>query len=99
MSTKNDNIIKLSVAGREFKTTLGTLVADQNSKLARMFGNAVFYSGGTVSHGVDCPKDENGAFFIDRDPKYFNVVLNFLRTGIVEMNETIDLNFLLEEAR
>ena len=30
--------------------------------------------------------------------QYFNVVLNFLRTGVVEVNETIDLNFLLLEA-
>ena len=31
--------------------------------------------------------------------KYFNVILNFLRTGKVEEDETIDPNFLLEEAK
>ena len=43
-------------------------------------------------------KDENGAYFIDRDPKYFAVILNFLRTGELEVSETIDLDFLLIEA-
>merc|ERR1712080_701635 len=103
MSKIND-IIKLSVAGREFKTTRGTLVADQNSMLARMFGTITDYNYhyGSPVLPAACPtatKDENGAFFIDRDPKYFNVVLNFLRTGKVEVDETIDPNFLLEEAR
>ena len=98
LSKINDNIIKLSVGGREFKTTLGTLVADQNSMLARMAYNGTPYTYGYVS-GIEYSRVENGAFFIDRDPKYFNVVLNFLRTGKVEVNETIDLNFLLEEAK
>merc|ERR1712018_96333 len=93
MSKIND-IIKLSVGGREFKTTRGTLVADQDSMLARMFENAE-----DSAFRPAAAKDENGAFFIDRDPKYFNVVLNFLRTGEVEEDETIDPNFLLKEAQ
>lgn len=92
MSKLND-IIKLSIGGKEFKTTRGTLVADQKSMLARMFEK-------TDDSAIlpAASKDENGAYFIDRDPRYFNVVLNFLRTGVVEINETIDLNFLLLEA-
>ena len=36
MSKLND-IIKLCVGGKEFKTTRATLIADQNSMLAKMF--------------------------------------------------------------
>ena len=49
--------------------------------------------------------DENGklqfdidAYFIDRCPKYFGIILNFLRTGLLEKGENIDLNFLRTEA-
>ena len=36
MSKLND-IMKLCVGGKEFKTTRATLIADQNSMLAKMF--------------------------------------------------------------
>ena len=49
--------------------------------------------------------DENGklqfdidAYFIDRCPKYFGIILNFLRTGLLEKGANIDLNFLRTEA-
>ena len=63
MSKLND-IIKLSIGGQAFKTTRGTLIADQKSMLARMFEN--------TDESAILPaasKDENGAYFIDRDPR------------------------------
>ena len=63
MSKLND-IIKLSIGGQAFKTTRGTLIADQKSMLARMFENS--------DESAILPaasKDENGAYFIDRDPR------------------------------
>ena len=74
---KRKNIIKLNVGGKIFHTTQTTLMsADPNSMLARMFANA--------KNGMaPAILDENGAYFLDRSPKYFEVVLNYLRTGEV----------------
>ena len=91
--SKLNDIIKLCVGGKQFKTTRATLIADQNSMLAKMFQE---YDESTLIPAAS--KDENGAYFIDRDPKYFAVILNFLRTGELEVSETIDLDFLLIEA-
>ena len=62
--SKLNEIIKLSIGGQAFKTTRGTLIADQKSMLARMFENS--------DESAILPaasKDENGAYFIDRDPR------------------------------
>lgn len=34
-------------------------------------------------HSIPCLKDEEGAFFLDRDGDLFKPILNFLRTGLV----------------
>ena len=41
---------------------------------------------------------ENGAYFIDRCPKYFGIILNFLRGGVMEKGANVDLKFLRSEA-
>ena len=92
--SKLTDIINLSVGGQEFKTTRSTLVADQNSRLAKIFEIA---ADSTLLPAV--ANDEKGVYFFDRDHKYFNIVLNFLRTGAVEVTESIDLNCLLLEAQ
>ena len=85
------SVIKLNVGGKEFMTTLGTLRSDQNSMLAN-----IFFSD---SNGrVQATQDANGVFFIDRCPKYFAVILNFLRSGKLEKGANIDLEFLRNEA-
>ena len=86
-------VIKLNVGGKEFMTSLGTLMSDQNSMLAKMF------SSDAVANGrVPANKDENGAFFIDSCPKYFGIILNFLRRRKLEKSEKIDMEFLRNEA-
>eukprot|EP00455_Lapot_gusevi_P027589 TRINITY_DN2926_c0_g1_i3.p1 TRINITY_DN2926_c0_g1~~TRINITY_DN2926_c0_g1_i3.p1 ORF type:complete len:160 (+),score=41.79 TRINITY_DN2926_c0_g1_i3:36-515(+) len=40
--------------------------------------------------------DENGAFFIDRDPTHFRHILNFLRDGSINFNEDNQLDILRE---
>jgi len=65
---------------------------DPHSMLAKMFA-------------VDSPMkaaatDENGAYFIDRDPKYFRAILNFLRDPsklIIDSN--LNMEGVLQEAR
>jgi hypothetical protein len=39
-------------------------------------------------------QDENGAYFIDSCPKYFGIILNFLRIGVMEKMANVDLKFL-----
>ena len=63
---KLNDIIKLCVGGHEFKTTLSTLIADQNSMLAK-----IFLSNGKF--GLIASKEEDGTYFIDRDPKVIRV--------------------------
>ena len=89
--SNSNSVLKLNVGGKEFMTTLGTLSSDQNSMLARMFS--------TDANGrISATQDVNGAFFIDRCPKYFGVILNFLRCGKLEKVANIDLKFLRNEA-
>ena len=87
-----NEIIKICVGGQEFKTTRGTLMSDQNSMLAKMFESDLL---GRVAAARD---PDSGAYFIDRSPKYFESILNFLRTGEIESPCCLDMKFLLIEA-
>ena len=64
--------VKLDIGGAVFKTSLETLTRNSESMLARMF------SGRFTMQAQD-----DGSFFIDRDPTHFGYILNFLRTGEV----------------
>jgi len=76
----------LNVGGQIFHTTKSTLCCVPNSMLYRMFEDKQQMAASVI--------DENGAWFIDRDPIYFRVILNFLRnpTKVV-----IDHNIDVEE--
>jgi hypothetical protein len=62
-------IVKLNVGGTYMSTTLKTLTSIPDSTLGKMF-----------SGHHDLPKDENGAYFIDRCPLPFAEILAFLRS-------------------
>ena len=86
-----NSVIKLNVGGTIFQTTQGTLLSDQNSMLAKMFS--------TETNGrILAIQDDSGAYFIDGCPKYFGIILNFLRRGVVEKGANVDLKFLRNEA-
>ena len=85
-------VIKLNVGGKEFMTSLGTLMSDQNSMLAKMFSSDAVANGRVPANKI------NGAFFIDSCPKYFGIILNFLRRRKLEKSEKIDMEFLRNEA-
>ena len=86
-----NSVVKLDVGGTMFKTTQATLLSDQNSMLAKMFS--------TETNGrIPAIQDDTGAYFIDGCPKYFGIILNFLRRGVLEKGENVDLKFLRNEA-
>ena len=82
-------IVDLDVGGTLFRTTKQTLLSDPNSMLAKMFD---------PSASLVPVLRTDGAYFIDRDPVYFRVVLNFLRTGYLDKIDDCDLPALLREA-
>ena len=67
----NNGIIKLNVGGKLFVTLKSTLAFDKDSYLWLLIQDG----------GLELVKDENGYLFIDREPTYFHIILNFLRTG------------------
>ena len=82
------SLVKLNVGGKMFMTTQGTLLSNQN-----LIKSKIIYhdENGFIQFDV-------GTYFIDRCPKYFGIILNFLRSGLLEKGENIDLNFLRNEA-
>ena len=81
--------IKLNVGGTVFLTTKTTLSKDKKSFLHRL-----------CQDDPDLPslKDENGAYLIDRDPRYFPVILNYLRHGKLIIEPNLCLEGVEEEA-
>ena len=82
------SLVKLNVGGKMFMTTQGTLLSNQNLIQSKM----------TFPDEIGKNQFDFGACFIDRCPKYFGIILNFLRSGLLEKGENIDLNFLRNEA-
>ena len=70
--------VKLNVGGSKFETTLSTLTRHPDSMLAVMFSGR---------HEV--PQDDDGYVFIDRDGTHFRIILNFLRTGVLDVPKSL----------
>ncbi|CAL2033953.1 unnamed protein product [Caenorhabditis brenneri] len=69
----NTGIVKLNIGGTIFQTSKSTLTRSDG------FFRTV------IETDVPVTKDESGAFFIDRDPTHFRLILNFMRDGHVEL--------------
>jgi hypothetical protein len=67
-----DDIIKLNVGGRLFATSRATLCAEAGSMLAAKFDPESNFAP---------PKELDGGVFLDRSPKAFHHVLDYLRNG------------------
>ena len=67
-----DEIVSLNVGGTLFATSRQTLMKHPDSMLARMCNTE-----------VPVVKDPSGAYFIDRDPTLFRLILNYLRSGFL----------------
>jgi len=87
-SPKND-WVRLNVGGTVFMTTKTTLCKDPLSFLYRICQDG---------KDLGSEKDETGAFLIDRDPKFFEPVLNYLRHGKLLMDRNMVEEGVLEEA-
>jgi len=67
--------IKLDVGGKIFSTSKSTLLAFEGSYFHAM-----------LSSGHWKP-DEDGVYFIDRNPKFFNIILDYMRTGKIDVTD------------
>ena len=88
-------IVSINVGGKVFQTSPKTMCKYPNSKLGKMYQEG--------------KKIKNRNFFLDEDPKYFRVVLNFLRkdkvtleephlfNGILDLAKNLELHELVEE--
>ena len=84
---KAKNIIKLDVGGKIFKISKEVLLSQKDT---------YFYA--MLSSGEFLP-DEEGAYYIDRNPKLFPYILDYLRYGTVDttdLTETKKKQFFIE---
>jgi len=65
---KIDEIVELNVGGQYFATAKSTLCRFKGTMLETMFNG-----------NWELKKDSNGRYFVDRNPKLFAVILDFLR--------------------
>ncbi|CAG5127066.1 unnamed protein product [Candidula unifasciata] len=82
----SNEIVHLNVGGTRFSTSRQTLTWNPDTFFTSLL------SGRISSH-----KDETGAIFIDRDPKLFALILNYLRTKEIQWRN-VDLSALRHEA-
>ncbi|KJE97209.1 hypothetical protein CAOG_07652 [Capsaspora owczarzaki ATCC 30864] len=71
-----DDLAKLNVGGRRFLTSWSTLVGDEANGDNYFAALRRYEQAGGLQL-----KDEKGYLFIDRNPSYFEVVLDYLRSG------------------
>eukprot|EP01119_Soliformovum_irregulare_P000532 TRINITY_DN10373_c0_g1_i1.p1 TRINITY_DN10373_c0_g1~~TRINITY_DN10373_c0_g1_i1.p1 ORF type:complete len:278 (+),score=44.94 TRINITY_DN10373_c0_g1_i1:57-836(+) len=81
----DDQIVRLNIGGKKFITSKTTLVSKGEN----------FFSG--LLGGVIRSTKIEGYYFIDRDGKYFKAILEFLRTGHLEIPDGISELALLRE--
>ncbi|KAI6233662.1 hypothetical protein M3Y99_00880300 [Aphelenchoides fujianensis] len=62
-----EDLVEFNVGGKLFCTTFKTISFDKQSFLYQRRGSA------------HLQRDKNGAYFIDRDPRCFGIILNYLR--------------------
>ena len=75
-----ESIIEINVGGRLFQTTVFTLTKYPGSMLSAMFVH-------TDTGMLPMPKTKDGQYFLDADPKYFEIILNWLRLGEITTND------------
>ncbi|KAF7989420.1 hypothetical protein HCN44_008094 [Aphidius gifuensis] len=105
--SRTNEWITLNVGGKLFTTTKTTLTQkDPMSMLARMFTERSRSPSLLIMPGEETEfrippsqQDSTGAFLIDRNPTYFEPILDYLRHGELIMDSNINPAGVLEEAR
>lgn len=80
---EDDFIVYINCAGQHFATMHSTLEKVRETKFYRIIMN-------------NEERDKDGNIFIDRPPKYFEYILNYLRTGKINEEEEEELLFELK---
>ena len=60
--------VKFNVGGSVFEVAVSTIQSQPEALLAKM-----------IDGRFHCGKDESGAYFVDRNPQFFNIVLDVHR--------------------
>ena len=81
-------IINLNVGGQLFTTSRQTLTS---------IGDTFFTA--LLSGRISSQRDSSGAIFVDRDPKLFAIILNYLRTRQLFDIDNCNLDMLLHESQ
>lgn len=81
----NTKWIKLNVGGKPFLTTLDTLMTYPDSSLAKMFD---------PDSGFQPPYSENGVYFLNANPIFFGIILDWLRYKKIMAPSDTDLGSL-----
>ena len=84
MSMSLNRIVRLNVGGRIFSTTHETL-----SWIPETFFTSL------LSGRIPSIRDDTGAYFIDRDPEIFQIILNYLRNRHVSIFMDILIVYLI----
>ena len=74
-----ESAITLNVGGFSYQTGLETLTKHPGSLLANMF-----------SGSITLKQDRRGQYFIDRDGRHFDHILNYLRTGAAPVTSVLE---------
>jgi len=83
MALGASNWIKLNVGGQPFLTTLETILSCPDSVLSKMFD---------PESGFEPAHKENGVYFIDANPTYFGIILDWMRYRQIITGLEINLN-------
>lgn len=82
-----ERIVKLNIGGHKFCTTSSTLTK---------YPNTFFTS--LLQGRIPTTKDEDGAYFVDRDGQFFSPILTWLRTSEISFPNTMSKDDVLREA-
>lgn len=84
----SDKIISLNIGGFKYCTSATTLTKYPNTFFSCL-----------LSENIPSTRDQDGAFFIDRDGQFFGPILTWLRTQEISIPVAMNKNDVLREAK
>jgi len=104
MQRDNSRVI-LNVGGRKFETYRETLTQCPDTLLGMLFSLSSDTQKGSSASAREAlpyrlpPPDTEGAYFFDRNPRHFEVILEWYRTGIITVPPSLPFEVLHDELR